>query len=215
LDKDYFNPGLFHEAAVKRKELDNLFILTGSYKLEDYEYFSENSVLRLIENAYLNFDLTILLVNRSIYDSFTISALIKSDYNLIPINADLDKLREFNSYIAFLNGKQNIPENKYKFVAFEYDAMHNVDPATMEAATEGNFSGIISRCGKRTAFRNLSGIYAKSMTQQNLDEYEKLFENFNILRKKSITEKLFDRLGDIFKIRSVGEKRREELKWSG
>ena len=61
------------------------------------------------------------MVNRSIYDSFTLISLAKSDLNLIAVKADVDKLREFNNYIAFLKDKQHIPIEKTRFIAYEYD----------------------------------------------------------------------------------------------
>ncbi len=211
LEKNYFTPGLLLEASIKRKELDNLFILTGSYKLEDYEYFNDSSAIRLIENAYLNFDLTILLVNRSIYDSFSVCALIKSDYNFLPIRADLDKIREFNSYIAFLSEKQNIQMGKTKYIAFEYEKATGVDLLTMAEATGNNLAGCISYSAKRAAFRNLRGIYAKSMGNQNVAEYKELLTFLNIIPEPGLVERIIYRLR--LRTKNRAENRAEELIW--
>ncbi|NJD02987.1 MAG: serine/threonine protein kinase [Ruminiclostridium sp.] len=108
-EKSFLSPDLIAETALKRKDMKNLFVLTGNYMIENYEYYNDESLIRLIEKAYIGFDLTILLVNKSIYDSFTVISLSKSDYNLAAIRADLDKLRETNNYLAFLKEKQYIP----------------------------------------------------------------------------------------------------------
>jgi len=199
LDRNYFTPGLLMEASIKRKELKNLFVLTGSYNLEDYEYFRDVSAVQLIENAYLNFDLTILLVNRSIYDSYTLCALIKSDYNLIPLRADIDKLREFNRYIDFLSEKQNIRPDKYKFIAYEYEKATDVDISTFEEATGGNCLGFISYATKRRINRNLKGIYARNMSEYNLMEYKNILAFLNIIPRRTFSEKLKDMIRAVWK----------------
>lgn len=190
VEKNYLSQELIAEVSLKRKDLKNLFVLTGNYKLENYEYFSDKSLVKLIEKAYMGFDLTILLVNKSIYDSYTVISLSKSDYNIAAIKADLDKLREFNSYIAFLREKQQIPMDKTKFVAFEYESSINLGLNFVMEATQGNLIGKISSSRKRKVYRNLKSAYAARMEKENTKEYLQILRFFNIAPEAGILYRL-------------------------
>jgi serine/threonine protein kinase len=203
LDKNCFTSSLLFEAAAKRKELSNLYILTGSYKLHDYEYFNNSSASRLIENAYRNFDISILLVNKSIYDSFTVLSLIKSDYNFIAIPANLDKLREFNNYMAFLKDKQNILLEKNKFVIYEYDKLTQLSRSDIKEATGSYPIAFISYSKKRAEYRNLRGTYVKQMERHITEEYKELLLSLNIIPRSGIIERIKKLFPDNFQILSL------------
>ena len=70
---------ILKQAAIVKNDMKNLYIITGNYRLDNFEYYSEESVPQIIEKCYRGFDITILLVNRFIYDAFTLSALLRSD----------------------------------------------------------------------------------------------------------------------------------------
>lgn len=197
IEKGFLSREIMIEASVRRRELKNLYILTGNYKLENYEYYSDQSLIKLIEKSYGYFDITVLLVNRSLYDSYTIISLIKSDLNIIPIRADLDKLREFNSYLVFLKDKQHISLSKSKFVAFEYDAKINLSHKDLEVVTEGNYLGSVRTSQKRARYRNLKIPYARRMEKDIEDDYIKILARLNIIPKKSIIQILNKSLNDI------------------
>jgi serine/threonine protein kinase len=197
IEKGFLNCEIMIEASVKRRELKNLHILTGSYKLENYEYYSDQSLIKLIEKSYMYFDITLLLVNRSLYDSYTVISLIKSDLNIIPVRADLDKLREFNSYLVFLKDKQHISLDKSKFAAFEYDAQTNLSHKDLEVVSEGNYLGSIKSSQKRARYRNLKIPYARRMEKDIEDDYIKILTKLNIVPKKSIIHMLKKSLKDI------------------
>lgn len=180
IDKNYLTSELLTESSLKRNGLDNLFVLTGNYKIENYEYYSDDSVLKLMEKAYRSFDITILLVNRSIYDSFTVLSLSKSDMNIVALHGDVDRLREFNTHIAFLKDKQHIPMGKTKFVAFEYLKPFSLSLNEIREATGNNLIGKISYSRKRAAYRNLKAAYAGRMEKAIVREYTEILEYFNI-----------------------------------
>jgi Serine/threonine protein kinase len=205
VEKNYISPELITEASLRRKDLRNLYILTGNYKLENYEYYNDNSLIKLIDKAYMSFDLTILLANKSIYDSYTVISLSKSDFNIAAVNADLDKIREMNSYIAFLNDKQKIPMNKTKFVAFNYNNSENLGLRVVEEATQGNLLGQISKSKKRNTYRNLKLAYSARMEKEIIREYMIILRFFNILQKQSVLIKLMERLIDLRKTRRLAK----------
>lgn len=169
---------------MKRKDLKNLYILTGNYRLENYEYYNNEGLIKLIEKTSQIFDILILAVNKSIYDSFTILCLIKSDINIIPIRADIDKLREFNNYIAFLKEKQQIPMDKTKFVAFSYNPLWNLDKSAIEEITQYNYLGKVGHCARREKYRNLKISYARKMEKNIVKDYVSILEKLKILQRK-------------------------------
>lgn len=179
--KNVLSLDLLKDAAIRRRELRNLFVLTGNYRLENYEYFREESLVKLIDKAYQGFDLTVLLVNRCIYDAYTAVSLIKSDYNLAVIRADLDQLREFNSYLVFLKEKQHIPLSKTKFVAFEYDHSLNLASGDIRGVTDDSYMGGISYSRKRVLYRSRNSPYVRHMEQEVVREYMNLLRYFHIL----------------------------------
>lgn len=181
---------LILQSAVSRKELKNLHILTGSYRLDNYEYYTEDSVPKLIDKCYRIFDITILLVNRSIYDAFTLAALLKSDINIVAIKGDILMLREFNSYIAFLKEKQNLPLNATKFVFFESDRESDITLSEAAEATQGNFVGRVSFSRRRSDYRNKKEAYVLHAEKEILAEYCKILEHIGILSDPGLISRI-------------------------
>lgn len=200
VEKNALTEEVLTKASVKRKELKNLFILTGNYKLENYEYYDNESLMMFIDKAYQYYDMTILAVNRSLYDSYTVVSLLKSDFNIIPVRADIDKLREFNRYLLFLKEKQNLALEKTKFIAFEYNPSTNLDRASIEETTEHNFLGSVRYSARRTRYRNLKAPYARRMDTAVRLDY------MNILYKLGITPglTLIDRLKQLLPLKRGG-----------
>ncbi len=194
IEKNTLTREVFMKCAIRRKEVKNLFAITGNYNLSDYEYYSDDSLIKLIEKAYQYFDVVVLLVNRSIYDSYTVISLIKSDYNLLAVRADADELREFNRYLLFLQEKQQIMLNKCKFIAFEYNRNLNIDEKALEEITGGNFIGSVSYSLKRAKYRNCSSPYVRHMEKEVIDEYFAILSNFNILPKPGFFSVLKNRI---------------------
>ena len=197
-DKNYLSPDLIAEASIKRKGLKNLYVLTGNYKLENYEYYNDASIIKLVDKAYMGFDLTILLVNKSIYDSYTVISMSKSDYVIAAIEADLGRVREFNNYIAFLKDKQQIPMDKTKFVAFEYNPQASLSLNVIKEATQNNLLGKIPYSRKRHAYRNMKGAYAARMEKEIAVEYKHILRVFSILPETGIMERLSNWAGKFF-----------------
>lgn len=194
---------LILQSTVSRKELKNLHILTGSYRLDNYEYYTEDSVPKLIDKCYRIFDITILLVNRSIYDAFTLAALLKSDINIAAIRGDILSLREFNSYITFLKEKQNLSLNATKFVFFESDRVNDITVSEANEATQGNFAGRISYSRKRAEYRNRKEAYVLHAEKEISAEYRRILERIGILPDPGLLHriigagKLFRRNGQL------------------
>lgn len=200
IEKNVFSPTFFTEACVNRKELKNLHILTGNYSIENYEYYSKDSYKTFLEKCYHSFDLIIVLVNRSMYDLFTLISLDKSDYNLVAIKPDLITIRDFNSHIQFLHEKQHIGKNKFKFIGFETIEGLEIKDSILKEVTENNFLGHVSYSSKRAAYRNLKAPYVRRIPIKQADEYKDILAYFKIIPKRKFMDRLRSR-NKIFKLK--------------
>ncbi len=198
INRGILSSALLKQAAIVKKEMKNLYIITGNFRLENYEYYSEDSLPQLIEKCYRSFDITVLLVNRSIYDAFTLSALLKSDINIAAVRGNVTCLREFNSYIAFLNDKQHLPLENTRFVLFEHDKGSDMSEAEVRQATQDNLIGRISPSGKRAMYRNLNGAYSFHMEKEILNEYYSIHEKLGLVPAIGPLQKAIQLFTDIF-----------------
>lgn len=195
LEKGCVDEEQLQQAIVERKDLKNLHVLTGNYRLENYEYYNEESVPKLIDKCYRRFDITILLVNRSIYDAFTLAALLKSDMNIAALRGDVDQLREFNSYTEFLMEKQHLCVRRTQFVLFEYDKTVSIAPGEAREAVKGNLLGKISYSRRRLLHRNLNGAYAIRMEKNIEQEYVQLLIRMGLLPELKLLHKFRAAIG--------------------
>ncbi|NLC68272.1 MAG: protein kinase [Clostridiaceae bacterium] len=183
MEKGLFTRESLLGSCIKCKELDNLYILTGNYRLENYEYYTDESLAAFIDKARMMFDVLILAVSKWIYDLFTVISLIKSDLNIVPVRADIDHLREFNNYIAFLKEKQQLRPDKAKFVAFDYCKSINLEEDAIEEITRHNYLGKIRYCQKRAKCRNLRLSYAREMDMGVVNDYILVLKRLKLLSR--------------------------------
>lgn len=214
IEKNVFTPGFFSEACISRKELKNLHILTGNYNLDNYEYYSKDTYKIFLDKCYNAFDITIVLINRSIYDSFTLISLDKSDYNLIAVKADVISMRDFNNQIQLLYEKQNIDANKFKFVGFEYvNETLNLGKSNLIEVTEDNYLGHISYNKKRAEYRNLKIPYVRRMPMSQADEYTDILAYFKVIPKRKLMDRLKNKIKMAkLKLRSFFKKLKPKFK---
>lgn len=190
IGKGMLTTRVLQQASVYRKERRNLSIITGNYRIENYEYYSEDSVSKLIDKCYRSFDITVLLVSKFIYDAFTLAALLRSDINIAAIRAEVDQFREFNTYIEFLKEKQKLPPENTKFLLFEYDKAFGMSAAEAKEATEGNLLGKISFSRKRSKYRSLKSSYISHMEKEVSGEYLRLLIKLGVLPVSGVQQRL-------------------------
>jgi len=190
ISKGSLTAGLLKKALTPVKGIKNLHILTGNFRLENYEYYSEDSIPKLIDKCYRTFDITILLANRWIYDAFTLAALLKSDINIAAVDGSIAEFREFNTYISFLKEKQHLPLEATKFVLFNYDKTVSMPLAEAKAACEGNLLGTVSASRRRLLYRCIKGSYAAHMDKEVENEYIKLLKKLGLIQAPSAIRKL-------------------------
>jgi serine/threonine protein kinase len=190
MGKGLMDEELLLQATAKRKDLKNLYVLTGNYRLENYEYYKEDWVPKLIEKCYRCFDITILLVNKSIYDAFTLAALLGSDMNIAAFRGDVDELREFNSYVEFLKGMQRLSAHRTKFVLFQYDKATCIPLDEARNAVQGNLLGLVPYSRRRLLHRNLNGAYSCRMEKVIEQEYIRLLTKMELIPESGMLRRL-------------------------
>lgn len=184
------NSEIITKAAVQREEIKNLYIITGSYDIENFEYYNEESIEEIIKKAKQYFDVTILLVNKFIYDAYTIAGLCISDINIVATEANTINFREFNNYIAFLNEKQGLGLEKTKYVAYEYIPGLHIAETEINEITDYNYLGSIRYSKNRVDCRSKNKCYAKEMEKSVQIEYLKIIEKLELTPKLKINEKV-------------------------
>lgn len=179
---------LLESICCKRRELNNLSILTGNYSLNNYEYFSM-SFIDLIKKCTENYDLTFIIANKFIYDAYTIASLSISDFNILPLHAYLPTIREFNNYLSFLQEKQCIPMEKTKFVAFSYTPQNHISCPMLKTMSEGNFWGSVGFSRKRIRLRKSRVPYVRIMEKKIESDYVSILSYLDIDLRKTFKEK--------------------------
>jgi hypothetical protein len=184
IDKNFDSKEYIYEISKSPKGLDNLHILTGNYDLNNYEYYENENYVSLLDSLYSYYDLVIINSNKFMYDAYTCISLLKSDINIVPIIPRLDKIREINKYIGFLNEKQNIPTDKYKFVGYEYREKVHLQARIVDELTENNYIGTIKYDEKREKYISDSGYFVRKNYSKLFEEYMEILDYLNIVRKK-------------------------------
>lgn len=181
---------LLLDSAFKINNIKNLFIYTGCFDISKYEYYSQDALIKIIDNCVSTFNTTIIIVNKFIYDLFTCISLYKSDINLVAINAGAYEIRYFNNCINFLHEKQDIPISKNKFVAYNYDPELHADIEIVKELSNNNYLGFISATKKRNACYKAGKPYVHNMEYKILCQYKILLYKMGYIPKVTVKEKI-------------------------
>jgi serine/threonine protein kinase len=199
-ERNCFGSDTLKKACIFNRDAGNLYILTDNYDIDNYEKYKNIDFTSLIECAYKNFDITILVLNNSVNDSFSRVALERADYNIVSIPANLDDIRQYEAYFQFMKDKYGITMDKVKFVAFDYKKDINLPENMLKSFFGGkSFSGSVTHQPEREKFRNINSFYARVALEKHQNEYVNILAGFNILPKKTLGSKIGSWLGGIFK----------------
>ncbi|MDD4495478.1 MAG: serine/threonine-protein kinase [Eubacteriales bacterium] len=193
-EKKVLEGEVIEKASVRRRELSNLYILTGCYNLEDYEYYSNESLLSFFECAVRSFDLVILCANRSIYDSFTILSLDRSDINIIAVKPTVRELRDFNRWIEHLNKKQKICTDKYKYVIYQWKPEISWQLEFAQRVLGACLMGLVRESTRRERYRSLKAAYVQKMERKIVSDYLKILICLGVVPKNNIFEEIIHKL---------------------
>lgn len=179
--KNVLTKELIYDIAQSHKKIKNLFFLSGSYNINNYEYYDSKSYIDLISICKDSFDLVITLSNDNIYDLFTSLSIIKSDINIIPMQAHYDNIRKMNNQVSFLVDKQNISLEKNYIVPFEY--MKGIDVG-LDYLNELSICKSISKISfskSRRLHRNKSKCFVEKIEKKQELEYQKIIKELGYI----------------------------------
>lgn len=185
---EFLTKDKFIDVAEIRSDIDNLFIITGGSTLNEAFLSPTRDVIDslkyITKTAYKNFDIVITLCNESVMDAFTISLMEISDYTIAARHQNIDDLNFLYNQIKYLGKNKNINKEAIKFLAFKYNS-DCVDTGLVKNKElfdfKNNYIGNISFNNDRERYKNAKKIYAKSMSPDNCNEYNKILKQFNIV----------------------------------
>lgn len=167
---------LLYSIAKPHKKIKNLSFLTGSYNLNNYEYFDLGSYSELLSISKDYYDVVITLSNESIYDLYTSVSLIRSDINLIPTETQTDRIRDINSQLLFLEEKQGISQDKNYIVPYEY--MPSCD-LSLDMVGDISVCRTLPQIGfskDRRSMRSSKKVFVENMKKKEEQQYLKIIK---------------------------------------
>lgn len=168
---------LLYSIAKPHKKIKNLCFLTGSYNLNNYEYFDLGSYSELLSVSKDYYDIVITLSNESIYDLYTSVAIIKSDINLIPADAQTDCIRDINSQLLFLEEKQGITQDKNYIIPFEYMSSSDLNlDMVSDISVCKTLSPIIFN-KERRSMRSSKKVFIENIRKKEEQQYIKIIKS--------------------------------------
>ncbi len=189
-NRKYLSGDLIRRASIQREELKKLYIITGNYDLENFEHYTIEHLIDILEKANQNFEITILLTNKHIYDAYTITSLLTSDINIAPIEPTTVELREFNNYLMFLKDKQGMELDKTKFVGYEYMPEIHETSTELKEITQNTYIGKVRYSKQRVLSRSKNICYARTMDKGVKKDYIKIIQKLELTPKLKTMEKI-------------------------
>ena len=191
LYKGNINKESLSDACVKAGSKDNLFIVTGNFNMNNYEYFSNECLVKFLDKCLKYFDEVIINVNKFIYDSYTLFCLIASDLNIYAGKTDIASLRTLNSQISFLEQKQRIPSKKFKVVSWCEASAGLLPVPLLYELTESRFIGHVTENKKRISLSNDKKCFSKVAGPVTAKEYFSLLKKIGVIKANFKTGKRY------------------------
>lgn len=160
--------------AIKVLGCRNLYYFSGSYMLEDYEYFRIDDFIRVIGFLKQHYDTVLITANKFLYDAFTIQSLLLSDCNLIGLSGSLSDIKEKKTYMDFLEDKQHIEKRKSINLLFDYKKNFHIDKAIVEVFMQEKLMVLPYHSLRHAGVRSYP--YLKKIKSHQLRHHNKLLK---------------------------------------
>lgn len=182
IHKNTLTPQYAKHLALSVNGVRNLHFYSGSYILDDYEFFKLEDFKRIVQFLKGNYDMVVLSTNKFMYDGFTCHALMASTSNIIPISGHITDIKEKTKLMGFLDKKQQVKADKNFYVLFDYNRKLHVDMTLVKELVSGVCHPI--PYSQHRSF-GLSNHYhlTKHMKRSLLNNYSKLNAKLNEDRK--------------------------------
>jgi len=178
---------VFERACIKLKGINNLHILTEPYDANNLELSELIDIKKIVEAAYQFYDVTIIVTEKSIENHLTNTVLPMSDFYIAAVRPNTDELRSSQRYMEYVKENFNIPNTKFKLIAYEYIDKVSLPVSVINRIFPGNiFMGCISYQKHREKFRNINSFYAKWAYKLVRKEYIQILHQFKIIPKPTL-----------------------------
>lgn len=161
--------------ALRVKGHNNIHYFSGSYILDDYEYFKLEDYKVILSFLRTIYDVVIVSTNNFIYDAYTCHSLMVSDYNLIASGDTLTAIHEKLKYMDFLERKQKIPSNKNCYVIFDYHVKTGLDRRVLDHLIKDQYMIIPYQKSRRDGLMSRY-LMTRHMKKKQLQLYLKLIK---------------------------------------
>ncbi|MCH4887364.1 hypothetical protein EZV73_07265 [Acidaminobacter sp. JC074] len=163
--------------SLRVKGYKNIHYFSGSYMLEDYEYYKLEDFRQIIKFLKSTYDLVIVHTNDFIYDAFTVHSLIGSDVNLIPCKGLMHDVKEKTKCMTFLEKKQRVTSDKNIYVLFNHDKKRHINKRLLNQAMDEKFLSIsyLKQRDVDSSQYNLT----RHMKKRVLKEYSQLMKSID------------------------------------
>lgn len=149
MKKSALSREVFRLCTQQPKGYPNLHILTGVYKLEDYEYYKSEDLKHLVDSASSYYDVILLKTNSFPYDGFTLNGFIMADAILWGGKGAIESIRYNRQLIQLMDNKQKISMEKQLWTLFESPDMEGMEKNFLVEMGLGTYCGSIPYCEKR------------------------------------------------------------------
>lgn len=189
-DYSYIPYETFERAAFLRNDTKSLHMIGECPCYENAENFKTLDVELFLEWAYKYYDLTVVLVNQSPFDTYAVEVSGKADYLIIPFKASPDKLNETKRYIEFMKSKHLISGERYKAVAFDYKRGTHMPENSIKQMLQ-SYIGSVEYVQQREELNSLGEVFCTFATKGFSDDYGRLLSDFNIILEKKYKKRWF------------------------
>ncbi len=189
---NYISYEVFERAALSRKDLKSLHLITEPPYYENAKRFKDLDVKLLLEGAYKYYDLTLVLINHSPFDEYSVKVSEKADYIIIPFSASVGIINEKLRYMEYMKDKNCISNARYKAVAFEYKRGIHIPENSLNQILP-SYIGSIGYKQQREEFRSLGEDFCTFVSKEFSDDYGRILSNFNIALEKKHKKNWFMR----------------------
>lgn len=190
LEEDKLDFSVFEKETVNLNDCGKLYVFP-SIDSPDNVSLTEEKYKKLFEEAYKNFDITILVVGRGPSEKGARAALEKSDFNILAARANLDVLSGLSGYMGYMEKEYGIYTSKNRFIAWEYKEGVNLPERLIKQLHGGGcYAGKLDYDVERERSKNTSCrySYAKRAWKKHGEDYKKILRHFNIIPEETFKE---------------------------
>lgn len=199
VDKGGVDKDCLERSCIQVKGL-NLYTLVTEYRPDNYHNLKNVQIDKLIDFVYRNYDLTLVNVNASVLDEYSVMASQNSDHVILSLNGDRISRKQAENYALYMKSNFSIPLDRFNYIIFDYEETMDAPLGYFRSNIPSNqFLGYISFNRKRHTHRNSKVVYARKIYGWYLDEYLNILSQFNIPSNRGLKDMVSDAKKSIMK----------------